>query len=104
MKEYSDIFSGVLGCTNLEEHGIQLNTDNAIRMKPYPVPFPRVGDIETEVNKMLTLRVIEPSKSPFCSPLLLVKKTDGSYRPRVDFRHLNQAKICSMRNLCLTLR
>ena len=42
---------------------------------------------------MLNLGVIEPSKSPFCSPLLLIKKSDGSFRPVIDFRQLNQATV-----------
>ena len=37
--------------------------------------------------------IIEPSKSPFCSPLLLIKKTDGSLRPMVDFRLLNRGTV-----------
>ena len=70
-----------------------LTTTKPIRRKPYPVPFAKVGEIEMEVKKMLTLGVIEPSKSPFCSPLLLIKKSDGSFRPVIDFRQLNQATV-----------
>ena len=33
--------------------------------------------IKTEVNKMMAMGIIEPSKSPFCCPLLLIKKADG---------------------------
>jgi hypothetical protein len=34
--------------------------------------------IEEEVNKMMNLGVIEPSTSPYSSPVVLVKKKDGS--------------------------
>ena len=57
------------------------------------MPFAKVTDIETEVKKIMTMGIIEPSKSPFCSPLLLIKKTDGSLRPVVDFRLLNRVTV-----------
>ena len=93
VQEFGKMFSDVPGLTNLEEHAIQLTSTKPIRRKPYPTPYSKVGEIEMEVKKMLALGVIEPYKSPFCSPLLLVKKSDGSFRPVVDFRQLNQATV-----------
>ena len=93
LREYKEIFSDVPGLTKLEEHAITLNTTTAIRRKSYPVPFAKVTDIEADVKKIMTMGIIEPSKSPFCSPLLLIKKTDGSLRPVVDFRLLNRATV-----------
>ena len=93
LKEYEEIFSDVPGLTQLEEHFITLNTNTTIRRKSYPVPFAKVSEIETEVKKMTTMGIIEPSKSPFCSPRLLLKMSDGSLRPVVDFRLLNRGTI-----------
>ena len=42
---------------------------------------------------MLASGVVEPSNSPYCAPLLLVRKSDGSNRPVVDFRLLNKATV-----------
>ena len=93
LSEYSDIFSDMPGLTDIAEHGITLTTEKPIRRKPYPVPYSKVGAIETEVRKMMALDVIEPSQSPYCSPLMLVKKTDGTFRPVIDFRQVNRVTV-----------
>ena len=46
-----------------------------------------------QVQQMLTNGVIRPSNSPWASPVVLVKKKDGSLQFCMDFRQLNTAKI-----------
>ncbi|GFW91617.1 retrovirus-related Pol polyprotein from transposon 297 [Trichonephila clavipes] len=45
--------------------------------------------IHAEVQKMLDEGIVQPSESPSSSPVVIVRKKDGSWRFCVDFRKLN---------------
>ena len=91
--EFSCIFTDIPGCTDIICHEIKLDQEKPVRLKPYPMPFSKRECLENEVDKMIALDIIEPSNSPFCSPMLLVMKSDGSFRPVIDYRKLNKVSI-----------
>src|SRR5260221_11829079 len=93
LAEFSDIFSDVPKLTNLVEHDIQLTSDVPIRSPPYVAPHALRKIIEKEIDDMIKLDIIEPCKSAYASPVVLVKKPDGSYRFCVDYRKLNQITV-----------
>ncbi|UYV66446.1 hypothetical protein LAZ67_4001706 [Cordylochernes scorpioides] len=72
------------------KHRIDTGDHAPIRQRPYRVsPYER-GVIQTEVDKMLKSGIVKPSDSPWSSPVVLVKKKDGTWRFCVDYRRLNK--------------
>ena len=93
LTEYKDILTDLPGRTTIGCHDIKLTEDEPLRSKPYPIPHALRQTVKDEVQQMLSLGVIEPSNSPFASPIVLVKKPDGSNRFCVDFRRLNRITV-----------
>ena len=81
------------GKTTLVEHDIKLTDDIPVRQRPYPAPHALRDKIKAEVDSMIKMGVIEPSDSPYASPLVIVKKPDGSDRYCIDFRKLNAQTV-----------
>lgn len=77
-----------LGCTDGTEHVIQVNGP-PIKQRYYPLSPVMQEHVNRELDEMIRLGVVEKSKSPWSSPILLVKKKDGGYRFCVDYRKLN---------------
>jgi hypothetical protein len=66
-----------------------------VNIRPYRYPPALKTEIEKHVEDMFKQGIIQPSSSLFSSPILLVKKKDGTYRFCVDFRHLNALTLKS---------
>jgi hypothetical protein len=79
-----------VGKTSLAKFQINLKPGTkVIYVPPYRVPHSQQVVLENHVQEMLDQNIIRPSLSPYNSPLILVKKKDGTLRPCVDFRKLN---------------
>ncbi|KAL1250905.1 hypothetical protein QQF64_018701 [Cirrhinus molitorella] len=87
--QFSDVFSILPGRTNVITHDIRTPPGVIVRQRPYRVPEDRRQAIEEEIQEMLKLGVIEPSHSPWSSPIVMVPKPDGTLRFCNDFRRLN---------------
>lgn len=71
------------------EHEIVLKGDAVVKRMSYRTPERLQASLRKEVDLMLTLGIIEPSKSEWCHPVVLVPKKDGTLRFCIDFRYLN---------------
>nr|XP_055054004.1 uncharacterized protein LOC129439426 [Misgurnus anguillicaudatus] len=82
-----------VGQTQLVQHCI--NTGNAppIRQRARRLPVSRQTAAEHCLEEMRAAGVIEPSESPWASPVVLVPKKGGSWRFCVDFRRLNEVTV-----------
>ena len=84
------VFTDMPGETDVIQHQIRLTDDTPIRCKPYPLPYAMHEELRNEVDTMLEMGVVRPSTSPCASPIVMVKKKDGSNSVYVDFQKLNK--------------
>ena len=80
--------------TKAAYHEIRLNRDAApFRLKPYPLSEEKKQIVNTQIAEMLRTGVIIPSNSNYSSPIVIVKKKDGTPRFCVDYRRLNSMTL-----------
>lgn len=76
------------------DHHIHLSPGaTPVNIKPYRYPHYQKEAMTNIIADMLQDGIIQPSTSPYSSPVLLVKKKDGSWRFCVDYRALNAITI-----------
>lgn len=81
------------GSMQIIKQDIVLQTSQPFRIKVYPIPLHLKTNFEVEVDKLLSLGVIRPSKSPYFSPCVLVQKPDKTYRQTIDYKELNARTV-----------
>lgn len=79
-----------LGRTSLHQHRIETGEASPIKLPPRRIPYARREEAENLVREMLEQGIIKPSESPWCSPVVLVRKKTGKLRFCVDYRRLNE--------------
>ena len=74
------------------KHEIRTSESKPISQKPRGLPSSQWAVAEAEIENMLKHGVIEPSFSPWSSPIVLVRKKDGTTRFWVDHQKFATVK------------
>ena len=91
-RRYRDVFAFAdeqLGKTSLVQHVIDTGEAMPIKQRPYRASPRCKQEIDRQVVDMLQKGIIRESVSPWSSPVVLVKKKNGSFRFCVDLRKVN---------------
>lgn len=96
LTEFSTLFDEPKGLPPQRsfDHAIDLIPGaTLVNIRPYRYNPAQKDEIEAQVADMLAQGIIQISRSPFASPVLLVRKKDGEWRFCIDFRHLNAITV-----------
>ena len=88
--EREDMFPDVPSRTNAADHDVDVGDHESIKQHPYRVNPLKRAHLKKEIEYMLENNIIEPSKSEWSSPCILVPKPDASFRFVTDFGKVNQ--------------
>lgn len=94
LQKYSVLFDGIdLGPMARPKHNIETGETRHVHQAPYRVVPHERRVISEEIERMLELKVIQPSHSPCSSLAVLVPKKDGSTRFCIHYRRLNNLSL-----------
>ena len=92
LAEHHDVFSleeGERGETGLTQLEIDTGDATPVKQPPRRMPFVVRQEVAKHLKQMQQSGVIQPSSSPWSSPVVIVRKRDGTHRFCVDYRGLN---------------
>lgn len=99
-KSYTDIFSlkdELLTTNNFYKQKILVKDNEPVYKRNYRMPHAQKSIVKEKIEELIDKKIIEPSSSPYNSPLLLVpkKSTDGkpNWRLVIDYRDVNKKII-----------
>lgn len=95
INEFSQhLISGTaMSTVNTGSMSIKLNSNTPIYYRPYRLSYAETLRVREIIKDLLGKGIIQESESDYASPILLVKKKDGSDRMCVDYRKLNEVTV-----------
>ena len=96
LQEFQHVFETPIGLPPLRghEHPIILKEGaQPMCQRPYRYPFYQKKEIEKIVKELLSVGSIRNNTSPFGSPVLLVRKAEGSWKMCIDYRALKNITV-----------
>ena len=91
LKEFPERITKESGKMTKDKHRILTNDQRPIRQRPYRIPLALREEFTKELKELLEAGIVEESSSEWSSPMVIVKKKDGSNCMCVDYRKLNAA-------------
>ena len=95
-EEFHDVFALSpleLGRTSLVQHTIKVTDPKPFKERYRRIPPHQFEEVRNHLKEMENIGVIRRSNSPWASPVVLVKKKDGSLCFCIDLRKLNARTI-----------
>ncbi|XP_053686781.1 uncharacterized protein LOC128736329 [Sabethes cyaneus] len=68
-------------------------SEKPVYTKQYSLEYSREKVVESTVKELMEANIIQPSKSPYNSPTVLVRKKNGDWRMVVDYRAVNARTV-----------
>ncbi len=82
----SEFFSDCPGLCSIKSCRIEVRAGSeVVNLPPHQVPMQIKGAVDQEINRLLRAGIIKESSSEWCSPIVPVRKKDGTVRLCVDF-------------------
>jgi len=81
-----------LGCIDLVEMVIKTDSQ-PIKQRYYPLYRVLQAEVNLELEQMLADDIVEPSESPWSSPIVMIRKKTGGWRFCVNYHPLNKVTV-----------
>ena len=82
-----------LSRTNVIQATLNTGDSLPIKQRPYKNPLALQAQVDEQIDDMLNAGIVSPSCSPWCAPIVVVPKRDGTQRICIDYRRLNQSLV-----------
>ena len=79
-----------LGYTETVTHKVWTVDEEPIKLPYRRIPPSQLEEVREHIRLLLDKKIIKESTTPYASPIVLVRKADGTLRLCVDYRKLNQ--------------
>ena len=96
LRKHKDIFSTSstdIGQCNLIKHRIDLIDETPFKQRHRRIPPCMLEEVQQHIEQLLAGGIIRPSRSPWTSNVVLVRKKSNELRLCIDYRMLNQRTV-----------
>ncbi|GFW44820.1 retrovirus-related Pol polyprotein from transposon 17.6 [Trichonephila clavipes] len=77
----------------IRPYRLPLKDEEPVCQHPRRLAFTERQEVKKQIEEWLNESIIRPSSSEYASPIVMVKKKDGSSRMCIDYRKLNQKLV-----------